>query len=56
MPGTLRRIVQCTPLGPASQALDRAASGGWPSRTHLGVMVLWTALAAAAATRWFRWE
>ncbi|SFS60832.1 ABC transporter permease [Streptomyces sp. ok210] len=56
MPGTLRRIVQCTPFGAASQALDRAASGGWPSWTHLGVMALWTALLAAAATRWFRWE
>ncbi|MGW3660269.1 ABC transporter permease [Streptomyces sp. NPDC005151] len=56
MPGTLRRIVQCTPFGAASQALDRAASGGWPSWAHLGVMVLWTALLAAAATRWFRWE
>ncbi|WP_406322581.1 ABC transporter permease [Streptomyces sp. NBC_01637] len=56
MPGTLRRIVQCTPFGAASQALDRAASGGWPSWAHLGVMALWTALLAAAATRWFRWE
>ncbi|MGW5271468.1 ABC transporter permease [Streptomyces sp. NPDC004044] len=56
MPGTLRRIVQCTPFGAASQALDRAASGGWPSWAHLGVMALWTALPAAAATRWFRWK
>ncbi|WP_030971396.1 MULTISPECIES: ABC transporter permease [unclassified Streptomyces] len=56
MPDTLRRIVQCTPFGAASQALDRAASGGWPSWAHLGVMALWTALLAAAATRWFRWE
>ncbi|MFD5060451.1 ABC transporter permease [Streptomyces sp. NPDC058394] len=56
MPGTLRRIVQCTPFGAASQALDRAASGGWPSWAHLGVMALWTALTAAAATRWFRWK
>ncbi|MFI5627998.1 ABC transporter permease [Streptomyces sp. NPDC051664] len=56
MPGTLRRIVECTPFGAASQALDRAASGGWPSWAHLGVMALWTALLAAAATRWFRWE
>lgn len=56
MPGTLRRIVQATPFGAASQALDRAASGSWPSWTYLGVMALWTAVAAVAAIRTFRWE
>lgn len=56
MPGTLRRIVQATPFGAASQALDRAASGSWPSWVYLGVMALWTAGAAAAAIRTFRWE
>lgn len=56
MPGTLRRIVEATPFGAASQALDRAASGDWPSWAYLGVMALWTALAAAVAARTFRWE
>lgn len=56
MPEVLRRIVECTPFGAASQALDRAASGGWPGWMHLGVMALWTVLPAAAAGRWFKWE
>ncbi|MEV0574619.1 MULTISPECIES: ABC transporter permease [unclassified Streptomyces] len=56
MPGTLRRIVQATPFGAASQALDRASSGAWPNWAYLGVMALWTVLAAAAAIRTFRWE
>ncbi|MFF9075058.1 ABC transporter permease [Streptomyces sp. NPDC014735] len=56
MPDTLRHIVQVTPLGAASQALDQAASGGWPGWIHLGVVALWTALAALLATRLFRWE
>lgn len=56
MPGTLRRIVQVTPFGAASQALDRAASGAWPSWACLGVMVLWAAALAAVAARTFRWE
>ncbi|MEW1691781.1 ABC transporter permease [Streptomyces sp. NPDC091265] len=56
MPDTLRRIVQVTPFGAASQALDRAASGSWPSWAYLGVMALWTVLAAGVAIRTFRWE
>ncbi|MFF8918519.1 ABC transporter permease [Streptomyces sp. NPDC015032] len=56
MPDTLRRIVEVTPFGAASQALDRAASGGWPGWTQLGVMAVWTALATLLATRLFRWE
>ncbi|NED80624.1 ABC transporter permease [Streptomyces sp. SID11233] len=56
MPGTLRRIVQVTPFGAASQALDRAASGAWPSWAYLGVMVLWAVVVAAVAIRTFRWE
>jgi len=56
MPDLLRTIVECTPLGAASQALDQAASGHWPGWTHLLVMVLWTAVLGGAATRLFRWE
>jgi len=56
MPDTLRHIVEATPLGAASQALDRAATGDWPGLVQLGVVVLWTALAAWLATRLFRWE
>lgn len=56
MPDTLRRIVEATPFGAASQVLDRAAAGAWPSWVFLGVLALWTVLAAAAAIRTFRWE
>lgn len=56
MPDLLRRIVEFTPFGAASQALDQAALGDWPGWTHLGVMVVWTAVLGAASTRLFRWE
>lgn len=56
MPDTLQRIVQLTPFGAASQALDAAASGGWPGWAALGTTVLWTAVLTAASVRWFRWE
>ncbi|MFF3410893.1 ABC transporter permease [Streptomyces sp. NPDC002742] len=56
MPDTLARIVGCTPFGAAAQALNRAAAGNWPGWTHLGVLVAWTVLLTAGASRWFRWE
>ncbi|WP_274033462.1 ABC transporter permease [Streptomyces sp. MMBL 11-1] len=56
MPDTLRRIVQVTPFGAVSQALDQAASGHWPSWAYLGVVTLWTALLGLAAARLFRWQ
>lgn len=56
MPDLLRRIVEVTPFGAASQAMNQAASGSWPDWAHLGVMVLWTAVLGATATRLFRWE
>ncbi|MFE5629311.1 ABC transporter permease [Streptomyces sp. NPDC056470] len=56
MPDTLQRIVQFTPYGAASQALDTATYGGWPEWAALGTMALWTVLLTATAARWFRWE
>ncbi|WP_405470169.1 ABC transporter permease [Streptomyces canus] len=56
MPDVLARIVGYTPFGAAAEALNRAAAGGWPGWTHLGVLVAWTVLLTAAASRWFRWE
>ncbi|MEV6471841.1 ABC transporter permease [Streptomyces sp. NPDC051657] len=56
MPDTLRRVVRITPFGAASQALDQAASGHWPSWAYLGVVALWTALLGLAAARLFRWQ
>ncbi|WP_010310705.1 ABC transporter permease [Saccharopolyspora spinosa] len=55
MPDLLQRIVSLTPLGAASLALGEAAGGGWPSWSHLAVVVVWTAV-LAGAVRWFRWE
>lgn len=56
MPELLRSIVEVTPIGAASQALDQAAGGDWPSVTHLAVVTLWAVLTGVAAIRWFRWE
>jgi ABC-2 type transport system permease protein len=56
MPDLLARIVGYTPFGAAAEALNRAAAGHWPGWTHLGVLVVWTVLLTAAASRWFRWE
>ncbi|MET9933614.1 MULTISPECIES: ABC transporter permease [unclassified Streptomyces] len=56
MPDTLQRIVGLTPFGAASEALDTAASGGWPGWAALGVMALWTVVLTGASVRWFRWE
>ncbi|MFC5748881.1 ABC transporter permease [Actinomadura rugatobispora] len=56
LPDLLRRIVEFTPSGAASQALDMASRGDWPDWTHLGVTALWAVLLIAAAIRWFRWE
>ncbi|WP_329293944.1 ABC transporter permease [Streptomyces pseudovenezuelae] len=56
MPDVLARIVAYTPFGAAAEALNRAAAGDWPGWNHLGVLVAWTVLLTAAASRWFRWE
>ncbi|NBM19703.1 ABC transporter permease [Streptomyces sp. GC420] len=56
MPGTLRRVVELTPFGAASEALNQATAGDWPDASHLGVTALWAVLLTAAAARWFRWE
>ncbi|WP_405776980.1 ABC transporter permease [Streptomyces sp. NBC_00859] len=56
MPDALGHIVELTPFGAAAQALDQAATGGWPGWSHLGVLALWTVLLSAGANRWFRWE
>ncbi|MET9953073.1 ABC transporter permease [Streptomyces sp. NPDC006339] len=56
MPDTLRRIVEFSPYGAASRALDAAAGGAWPDASALGVMALWAVLLTGLAVRWFRWE
>ncbi|GII59548.1 transport permease protein [Planotetraspora thailandica] len=56
MPDALQRVVLLTPFGAASQALNEAAAGDWPSWSHLGVTALWIVILVGAAARWFRWE
>lgn len=56
MPDILRRIVTITPFGAATQALEQAAAGHWPSWAYLGVVALWTVLLGLAAGRLFRWQ
>ncbi|GAA4599752.1 ABC transporter permease [Planotetraspora phitsanulokensis] len=56
MPDALQRVVLLTPFGAASQALNEAAAGDWPSWSHLGVTALWIVVLVGAAARWFRWE
>jgi ABC-2 type transport system permease protein len=56
MPGLLQQIVELTPLGAASVALDQAATGAWPDAGHLAVLLCWTLGLGALAARYFRWE
>ncbi len=56
MPEVLRNIVEFTPFGAASRALEQAAAGDWPDLVHLGVLTAWAAVLTAAAIRWFRWK
>lgn len=56
MPEALQRVVEFTPFGAASQALDQTMTGDWPGWPQLAVMALWAVVLVAAAARWFRWE
>ena len=56
MPDLLQRIVEVTPFGAASQILDQAARGEWPSIGGMAVVALWAVVLTAAAARWFRWQ
>jgi ABC-2 type transport system permease protein len=54
--GWLRALVERTPLGAASNALDAATLGRFPALDDLGMMVAWTSVCFALASRLFRWE
>ncbi|MFC0530865.1 ABC transporter permease [Phytohabitans kaempferiae] len=56
MPDVVRRISDFTPLGAASQAMQDAWSGTFPSALHLVVMVGYLLVTGALAARFFRWE
>lgn len=52
----LRLISDLTPVGAGVQSLQDAAAGGWPPLMSLLVLGGWTAVTAAVAARFFRWE
>lgn len=56
MGGLLRDIVVLTPLGAASEALNAAQLGRFPSAADLLVVAAWTVVLAAISVRTFRWE
>lgn len=56
MPETLRRISDFTPLGAASQALQDAWAGDFPSPLHLVVLAGYLLAGAFLAARLFRWS
>lgn len=56
MPDVLRTIVEYTPMGAASEAMNQATLGDFPGLAHLGVMAAWTLLLGLVAVRRFRWE
>ncbi|MEJ3747203.1 ABC transporter permease [Actinomycetes bacterium KLBMP 9797] len=55
MPETLRRISDFTPLGAASQALQDAWAGDFPSLLHLMVLLAYLLAGSFLAARFFRW-
>jgi ABC-2 type transport system permease protein len=56
MGDTLRSVSDLTPLGAGVGALQDAMAGTFPDAGHLAVMAAWALVAAALATRLFRWE
>lgn len=55
MPPLARAIGDYTPLGAASQAMQDAWAGDWPSPLHLAVMAALAVGFGVAAIRLFRW-
>lgn len=56
MGGLLRRIVEFTPLGAASEAMNTAMLGSLPNLRDLAVVAVWGLLLALISARAFRWE
>jgi ABC-2 type transport system permease protein len=56
MPEAVRRIAGLTPLGAASQAVQAAWAGSWPTLGQLAVMIAFTAALGAPAARHLRWD
>lgn len=55
-PVLIHRIGEFTPLGAGVQALQQVWAGQWPQPLLLAVLVGYTVLAGALATKLFRWE
>jgi ABC-2 type transport system permease protein len=56
MSDTLRAVSDVTPLGAAVGAIQDAMAGSFPGVGHLAVLAAYALVAAALATRLFRWE
>lgn len=56
MGGLLRRIVEFTPLGAASEAMNAAMLGSWPDIQDLLVVTAWGLFLALVSVQAFRWE
>jgi ABC-2 type transport system permease protein len=56
MPGWLRTISDCSPLGAGVRGLQSAFAGHWPPTAALLVLIAWAAVTGLLATRFFRWE
>ena len=56
MPALAQRIADFTPLGAASQAMQSAYHGTWPSPLHVVVMLGFVAVLGTLAVRRFRWS
>jgi len=56
MPDLAKKIGDFTPLGAASQAVQDAWTGSWPTLLHLVVMAAFTVGLGGIAARYLRWE
>lgn len=56
MPQAVRAIAGWTPLGAASEAVQSAWEGSWPSASQLAVPAAFAVVLGAAAARHLRWE
>lgn len=56
MPTGLRLISECTPLGAADAALQRASESGFPSGGSLAVLAAYAVVFSWFAVHFFKWE
>jgi ABC-2 type transport system permease protein len=56
MPVVLRHVSDFTPLGAGVQAMQTAVQGAFPPARALLVLIVYAAVAGAAAIRQFKWE